>query len=309
MIKGHEAELFLEMLVAERAASARTLAAYAADLESCSDFLAMRGILPVDAKTDELAAWLADLGADGQARRTIARRLSCIRQFYLFLLREGIRKDNPAAILDSPRPELALPHFLSEAEVEALIEACHVQESDNTVAQKRRMLVARAALELLYSSGLRISELLSLPREALRGERPMLLIRGKGGRERLVPVSVTAWQAVKELYACDAWLESPWLFPGRDPKRALTRQAFDKILHEAGVRAGLDPTCLSPHVLRHSFATHLLARGADLRALQMLLGHADISTTQIYTHVQTEHLRRVVESCHPLAEGGGRKGN
>lgn len=300
MAVGHEVELFLEMLAAERAAAPNTLSAYAADMEFLTAFLAAQGVLPVYAKSEELVAWLADLSADGQSRRTVARRLSCLKQFYLFLLREGIRKDNPAAHLDAPKAEASLPHFLSESEVEELLAACHAPEGA-TLAQKRRALVACTALELLYASGLRISELLSLPRECLKGDAPMLLIRGKGGRERLVPISETARSAAQALHACDAWRESPWLFPGRDARRALTRQAFDKILHEVGLRAGLDPQRLSPHVLRHSFATHLLAHGADLRALQMLLGHADIATTQIYTHVQAERLKQVVQAYHPLA--------
>lgn len=298
-----EAELFLEMLAAERAAAPNTLAAYAADLETCASFLAAQGSGLVAASTADLANWLSDLGAEGQARRTVARRLSCIRQFYLFLLREGLREDNPAANLDAPQPEATLPRFLSESEVVALIEAC-VPSPDASAAKIRRALVARAALELLYASGLRISELLSLPRDALKNDKPMMVIRGKGGRERLVPISESARDAALALQAVDAGRESPWLFPGRDPKRALTRQAFDKILHEVGLQAGIEPARLSPHVLRHSFATHLLAHGADLRALQMLLGHADIATTQIYTHVQTERLRQVVEMYHPLATSG-----
>lgn len=303
MPASREAELFLEMLAAERAAAPNTLAAYAADLETCASFLAAQGNGLVAASTADLANWLSDLGAEGQARRTVARRLSCIRQFYLFLLREGLREDNPAANLDAPQPEATLPRFLSESEVVALIEAC-VPSPDASAAKIRRALVARAALELLYASGLRISELLSLPRDALKNDKPMMVIRGKGGRERLVPISESARDAALALQAVDAGRESPWLFPGRDPKRALTRQAFDKILHEVGLQAGIEPARLSPHVLRHSFATHLLAHGADLRALQMLLGHADIATTQIYTHVQTERLRQVVETYHPLATSG-----
>ncbi|MCP1231917.1 site-specific tyrosine recombinase XerD [Acetobacter indonesiensis] len=303
MPASREAELFLEMLAAERAAAPNTLAAYAADLENCASFLAAQGSGLVAASTVDLANWLSDLGAEGQARRTVARRLSCIRQFYLFLLREGLREDNPAANLDAPQPEATLPRFLSESEVVALIEAC-VPSPDASAAKIRRALVARAALELLYASGLRISELLSLPRDALKNDKPMMVIRGKGGRERLVPISESARDAALALQAVDAGRESPWLFPGRDPKRALTRQAFDKILYEVGLQAGIEPARLSPHVLRHSFATHLLAHGADLRALQMLLGHADIATTQIYTHVQTERLRQVVETYHPLATSG-----
>ncbi|OAG76422.1 Tyrosine recombinase XerD [Acetobacter malorum] len=293
-------DLFLEMLAAERAAAPNTLAAYTADLTCCEESLAAQGETLLQATAAGLAEWMADMGRSGQSRRTVARRLSCIKQFYLFLLREGLREDNPAAHLDSPRPEASLPHFLSESEVVALIDACAVSPEASEVKQ-RRGLVARAALELLYASGLRISELLSLPREALAGERQMLVVRGKGGRERLVPLSDSAREAAQALLALDAPKASPYLFPGRDPKRPLTRQAFDKILYEVGLQAGLDPARLSPHVLRHSFATHLLAHGADLRALQMLLGHADIATTQIYTHVQTERLKQAVESFHPLA--------
>lgn len=299
-------ELFLEMQAAERAAAPNTLAAYQADLDSCAQSLVRVGETLLTASTDGLRSWLADLSGHGQSRRTVARRLSCIRQFYLFLLREGLRTDNPAEHLDSPRAEQALPRFLSESEVLALLDAC-TEPEDASVAKKRRALVARAALELLYASGLRISELLALPRQALAGDQRMLSVRGKGGRERLVPLSESARQAARALVLADERLNSPYLFPGRAPDRAMTRQAFDRILHDVGLKAGLDPARLSPHVLRHSFATHLLAHGADLRALQMLLGHADIATTQIYTHVQTERLRQVVDRHHPLSanQSGG----
>ncbi|GAN70176.1 site-specific tyrosine recombinase XerD [Acetobacter syzygii] len=293
-------EFFLEMQAAERAAAPNTLAAYQSDLESCAQSLLRVGQTLQTASADGLRDWLADLSAQGQSRRTVARRLSCIRQFYLFLLREGIRTDNPAEHLDSPQAEQSLPRFLSESEVLALLDAC-VAPPDASAAKKRRALVARAALELLYASGLRISELLVLPRQALAGEQRMLSVRGKGGRERLVPLSESARQAVQALVQVDRALNSPYLFPGREPTRAMTRQAFDRILHDVGLKAGLDPARLSPHVLRHSFATHLLAHGADLRALQMLLGHADIATTQIYTHVQTERLKQAVAQHHPLA--------
>lgn len=293
-------ELFLEMQAAERAAAPNTLLAYQADLASCAQSLLAVGQTLRTASADGLRGWLADLSAQAQSRRTVARRLSCIKQFYLFLLREGLRADNPAEHLDSPRAEQALPRFLSESEVLALLDAC-VEPERASPAKKRRALVARAALELLYASGLRISELLVLPRQALAGDQRMLSVRGKGGRERLVPLSDSARQAASALVQADAGLNSPYLFPGRNPARAMTRQAFDRILHDVGLKAGLEPTRLSPHVLRHSFATHLLAHGADLRALQMLLGHADIATTQIYTHVQTERLRQVVAEHHPLS--------
>ncbi|MGG6428798.1 site-specific tyrosine recombinase XerD [Acetobacter ghanensis] len=297
-------ELFLEMQAAERAAAPNTLAAYQADLDSCAQSLQRVGETLHTATTDGLRNWLADLSAQGQSRRTVARRLSCIRQYYLFLLREGMRTDNPAEHLDSPRAEQALPRFLSESEVLALLDACAEPEGASA-AKKHRALVARAALELLYASGLRISELLALPRQALAGDQRMLSVRGKGGRERLVPLSDSARQAAQALVQADSGLSSPYLFPGRDPSRAMTRQAFDRILHDVGLKAGLDPARLSPHVLRHSFATHLLTHGADLRALQMLLGHADIATTQIYTHVQTERLKQVVAQHHPLAASQG----
>ncbi len=293
-------DLFLEMLAAERAAAPNTLAAYEADLTSCAESLAREGQTLQTATTEGLQNWMAALVGSGQARRTVARRLSCIRQFYLFLLREGMRADNPAAHLDSPKPRTPLPRFLSESEVLALLNAC-AEPAGASLAKKRRGILAKAALELLYASGLRISELLALPRKAIAGDQRMIMVRGKGGRERLVPLSGSAREAAQALLEVDAHLESPFLFPGRDPAKPMTRQAFDRILHTVAIRAEIDPARLSPHVLRHSFATHLLAHGADLRALQMLLGHADIATTQIYTHVQTERLQKAVQAHHPLA--------
>lgn len=293
-------DLFLEMLAAERAAAPNTLAAYEADLTSCAESLAREGQTLQTATTEGLQNWMAALVGSGQARRTVARRLSCIRQFYLFLLREGMRADNPAAHLDSPKPRTPLPRFLSESEVLALLNAC-AEPAGASLAKKRRGILAKAALELLYASGLRISELLALPRKAIAGDQRMIMVRGKGGRERLVPLSDSAREAAQALLEVDAHLESPFLFPGRDPAKPMTRQAFDRILYTVAIRAEIDPARLSPHVLRHSFATHLLAHGADLRALQMLLGHADIATTQIYTHVQTERLQKAVQAHHPLA--------
>ncbi|PHY94443.1 tyrosine recombinase [Acetobacter pomorum] len=293
-------DLFLEMLAAERAAAPNTLAAYEADLTSCAESLAREGQTLQTATTEGLQNWMAALVGSGQARRTVARRLSCIRQFYLFLLREGMRADNPAAHLDSPKPRTPLPRFLSESEVLALLNAC-TEPAGASLAKKRRGILAKAALELLYASGLRISELLALPRKAVAGDQRMIMVRGKGGRERLVPLSDSAREAAQALLEVDAHLESPFLFPGRDPAKPMTRQAFDRVLHTVALRAEIDPARLSPHVLRHSFATHLLAHGADLRALQMLLGHAGIATTQIYTHVQTERLKQAVQAHHPLA--------
>jgi integrase/recombinase XerD len=237
---------------------------------------------------------MAGLQRAGLAARTAARRLSALRQFHRFLLREGIREDDPTALLDAPRLPRTLPKYLTEQEVDALLEA-------SSRLPGRRGAVARAALEILYATGLRVSELLGLPRRALAGDATVLLVRGKGGKERIVPLSDPAKEAAVALLALE---ETPtrYLFPGRDPRRALTRQAFFLLLRQVALEAGLDPARVSPHVMRHSFASHLLARGADLRSLQLLLGHADIATTQIYTHVLAERLQRLVEAHHPLAQ-------
>jgi integrase/recombinase XerD len=220
--------------------------------------------------------------------------LSALRQFHLFLLRDGVRTDDPTSQLDTPRLPRPLPKFLTEQEVDALLDAA---------AQKpgRPGALARAALELLYATGMRVSELLSLPRTALGATAEVMIIKGKGGKERMVPLSDTAKTAGTALLAVTE-AQSRWLFPGRDPKQPLTRQAFFLLLKQVALEAGLDPARVSPHVLRHSFASHMLARGADLRSLQMLLGHADISTVQIYTHIQTERLRQLLNEHHPLSE-------
>jgi integrase/recombinase XerD len=216
-----------------------------------------------------------------------------LRQFHRFLLREGVRDDDPTSLLDTPRLPKTLPKYLSEQEVEALFDAARQVAG-------HRGAVALAALEILYATGLRISELLALPRRALAGDATVLLIRGKGGKERIVPLSQAAKAAAAAMVgAQDA--TSRYLFHGRELRRPLTRQAFFLLLKHVALRAGLDPALVSPHVLRHSFASHLLAHGADLRSLQLLLGHSDIATTQIYTHVLAERLQQLVEAHHPLA--------
>ncbi|GCE84778.1 tyrosine recombinase [Komagataeibacter diospyri] len=293
-------DAFLEMQAAERGAALNTIRAYARDLGDMMQALHARGISPLDAGEGDLRDYLSGLARQGLAPRTQARRLSCLKQYFLFLAREGLRPDNPAALLEAPRLDTPLPRFLSEAEVTALLAAC-APEADATPARRRRLLAARAALEMLYASGLRISELLSLPRRALDAAPGMMLVRGKGGRERMVPMSARARAAARALMDLDAGRKSPYLFPGRGAGRPMTRQGFDRIIHDVALRAGLDPQRLSPHVLRHSFATHLLAHGADLRALQVLLGHADIATTQIYTHVMLDRLRDAVAQHHPLS--------
>ncbi|MBW4023339.1 MAG: tyrosine recombinase, partial [Proteobacteria bacterium] len=280
-------EAFIEMMAAERGAARNTLAAYRADLEDLGAFLAARGRALSLAERDDLRAYLASLAAQGLAPRTQARRLASIRQFHKFLLREGVRPEDPARLLDSPKARGALPKNLTEAEVDLLLRTA-------AEAEGRAGLAMRAGLEILYASGLRVSELLALPQVALTMDAEMLMVRGKGGKDRVVPLSEPARQAAQALRAVLP-KTGKWLFPGRDARRPLTRQAFFLQLKQVVAKAGLDPARVSPHVLRHSFASHLLGRGADLRSLQMLLGHADIATTQIYTHLLAERLQKLVE--------------
>lgn len=298
-------EAFLEMLAAERGAARNTLAAYEADLADFEAFAAGRGMPVQAADADVLRGWVAGLAAAGYAARTQARRISAIRQFHRFLAREGIRPDDPTELLDSPRLPASLPRALSEAEVERLIEAA-------AGLPGHRGAVAAAAVELLYCSGLRASELVALPAAALRPEEGLVAIRGKGGKERLVPVSARARSLALAARAVAAEKAGPkgarWLFPSRAAAGHLTRQSLALLLKEAALAAGLDPARVSPHVLRHSFASHLLGRGADLRSLQVLLGHADIATTQIYTKVLEARLKALVEAHHPLAAGGVARG-
>ncbi len=292
---GRHVEAFLEMLAAERGTARNTLLAYDRDLTDFASFAAGRGEAQAAASAATLRAYMARLGADGLKPRTAARRLSALRQFHRFLLREGIRSDDPTGLLDSPKLSGVLPKYLSESEVDALLAAAQGMAG-------RPGVVAGTALEILYATGLRISELLTLPRTALAGDAALLMVKGKGGKERMVPLSDAAKQAATQLAALSD-KRVRWLFPGRDPARPLTRQAFFLLLKQVALAAGIDPARVSPHVLRHSFASHLLAHGADLRSLQMLLGHADIATTQIYTHVLAERLRQLVEAHHPLAAG------
>jgi len=286
-------EAFLEMLAAERGAARNTLLAYDRDLEGFAAFAHARGEKVAAASGETAHAYMSGLGAEGLKPRTAARHLSALRQFFRFLLREGIRTDDPTSLLDSPKLPGVLPKYLSEAEVDAMLAATARLED-------RQGAVARAALEILYATGLRITELLTLPRSALAGDAMLVMVKGKGGKERIVPLSDAAKAAAAEMAALSD-KRIRWLFPGRDPAKPLTRQTFFLLLKQVAEEAGIDPARVSPHVLRHSFASHLLARGADLRSLQTLLGHADIATTQIYTHVLEERLRRLVEAHHPLA--------
>jgi integrase/recombinase XerD len=278
-------EAFLEMQAAERGAARNTVLAYAADLETLRAYAASNGSAPETADAELLGHYARSLHGDVSAR-TAARRLSAIRGFYKFLAREGIRPDDPSLLLDAPRIRPALPKYLAESEVDALLAAA------------ARSPVAQAALEMLYSTGLRVSELLGIRRHALIGSPDTLIVRGKGGKERMVLLSRPAREAAAALIAATP---GPFLFAGRDPSRAMTRQGLGLVLKQVALEANLDPGRVSPHVLRHSFASHMLARGADLRSLQILLGHADIATTQIYTHVLSERLQELVELHHPLA--------
>jgi len=283
------------MLAAERGSARNTRLAYELDLTDFASFTERRHVPVAKADAATVQDYMASLQTAGLSARTAARRLSALRQFHRFLLREGIRTDDPTTLLDTPRLPVSLPKYLTEAEVDALMAAA----VDHPGRPGR---LAKAALEILYATGMRVSELLALPRSALSGDAVLLMIKGKGGKERVVPLSDAAKEAASALVAGSDG-KGRWLFPGRDPRLAMTRQGFFKLLKSVALEAGLDPARVSPHVLRHSFASHLLARGADLRTLQVLLGHADIATTQIYTHVLAERLQRLVEAHHPLAVG------
>src|ERR1700733_401967 len=292
-------EAFLEMLAAERGAARLTLSAYRNDLIDLSGFLAAPGIALDAADAGALHDYLAAAGTRRLAPRTLARRLSAIRQFYRFLLTDSVRADDPTSGLDTPRLGRPLPKLLSEAEVARLIATAAAWPGDEGVR-------LRAVLELLYATGLRISELVTLPVAAAQRDPRFLLARGKGGKERVVPLSEPSRQALTEYLACrpqflPAGRASRFLFASRGREGHLTRQRCGQLLKELALGANLDPARLSPHVLRHAFASHLLDHGADLRSVQQMLGHADIATTQIYTHVQGDRLRRLVETAHPLA--------
>ena len=295
-------ERFLEMMAAERGASANTLSAYRRDLEAYAE---ERGRDLRAAGPDDLRAHLAHLAAQGLARSSAARKLSAIRQFHRFLHGDGLSPDNPATAIDTPRPARPLPKMISRQEVERLLEAARARVAG---AEGKRLIKAqrlRCLVELLYATGLRVSELASLSLRAATAEKDFILVSGKGGRERLVPVSAAA-RAARDDYlavlAASGAAPSKWLFPSSGTAGHLTRQHVAVELKALAREAGLDADTLSPHVLRHGFASHLLAGGADLRAVQQMLGHADISTTQIYTHVQAERLAEVVETHHPLAK-------
>jgi integrase/recombinase XerD len=295
-VDGH-IEAFLEMLAAERGASCNTLLAYSSDLNDYCMYLNARGVSLVSADPALLSNYLVQLSGLGISARTQARRLSALRQFYLFLLSGGVRQDNPAMGISAIRLPQALPKYLSEAEVDALLQTASEMPGLSG-------LKVYAGLEILYSTGLRVSELLGLPATALATDAATLLIRGKGGRERIIPLSEVAKAAAARLReaAMRPNCIPRYLFAGRKFSKPMSRQGFAVLLKQLALKANIDPRRLSPHVIRHSFASHLLSRGADLRSLQKLLGHADITTTQIYTHVLAERLQQIVRQHHPLAD-------
>jgi integrase/recombinase XerD len=292
-------EAFLEMMAAERAAAANTLKAYARDLEDVQVFLKGRGGDVATAAAEDLEAYMRDLSVRGLSAATAARRRSAARQFYRFVQEEGWRGEDPTARTLAPKRGRPLPKILTRDEARRLIEAAGAR--DGAVGARLGAMV-----EILYASGLRVSEMVALPLAPFTQGATYLIVKGKGGKERLAPLSETARQAVKSYLAVRHGFlpkgvkTSPWLFPSRGGTARLTARRFAQLLDEAALAAGIDPAKVSPHVLRHAFASHLLEGGADLRVVQTLLGHADIATTQIYTHVSQDRLREVVETKHPL---------
>lgn len=299
-------ESFLEMMSAERGSGQNTLDAYRRDLEDAAASISRNSL--VDAGPEDIRIYLADVNDRGFAASTQARKLSALKQFYRFLFTEGLRQDDPTSVIDSPRQSRSLPKTLSIKNVTAMLDRAASEATASLDRPRDRMAKTRmlALVELLYATGLRVSELVALPVSAIRPGERFFIVRGKGNKERLVPVSRKAIEAV------DAWLtereripgsgDSPWLFPSSSKTGHLQRQVFARELKSLAVRSGISASTVSPHVLRHAFASHLLQNGADLRSVQQMLGHADIATTQIYTHVLEERLVQLVHDLHPLAD-------
>jgi integrase/recombinase XerD len=300
--------LFLDMLAAERGAGRNTLEAYTRDLDDLAHHLAEKGTTIAAATTADLRAYLGALARRGFKASSMARRLSAIRQLFRFLYAEGHRRDDPAAVIEGPKRGRPLPKVLSIEEVDRLLATAHAGATDAARSDAERLRALRLAclLEVLYATGLRVSELIALPAAAARRDERMLVVRGKGGKERLVPLNDAAKRAMRDylgrLANMDRDSGSKWLFPSFGESGHLTRQHAARELKTLAAAAGISAERVSPHVLRHAFASHLLQNGADLRIVQTLLGHADISTTQIYTHVLDERLKSLVRDLHPLAE-------
>jgi integrase/recombinase XerD len=305
--------LFLDMLAAEQGAGANTLDAYRRDLTDLSEFLGKTGQNFAGATTEALRAYLSDLDTRGFKSSSVARRLSALRHLFRFLLNERIRSDNPAAILSGPKRGRSLPKVLSIADVDRMLSHAKegTQAADVSPTQRLRTMRLYCLLEVLYATGLRVSELVTLPRSAATRDARMIVVRGKGAKERLVPLNDASRAAMADYLSAmeeqkgaksKASAASKWLFPSFGESGHLTRQHFARELKDLAVAAGLSARQVSPHVLRHAFASHLLHNGADLRIVQTLLGHTDISTTQIYTHVVEERLKAMVRDLHPLSE-------
>jgi integrase/recombinase XerD len=295
---------FLEMLSVERGASRNTLLAYAHDLQDFEQFLPA-GVSLKTAQAEHIEAYLQDLHARGFQTRSAARRLSAIKQFYRFLYGEKIRTDDPASLFQTPKSAPSLPRTLGEDHVASLLDHCAQKAQQDGLSSSKKLAALRqyAMMELLYASGMRVSELVSMKHQIMKAEEPFISVTGKGNRQRLVPVSrmaMAAYGAYRRELESQKAASSPYAFPARSRQDHMTRQAFARDLKAVALSAGLDPQKLSPHVLRHAFASHMLAHGADLRSLQVFLGHKDIATTQIYTHVLEERLVDLVETYHPL---------
>jgi integrase/recombinase XerD len=309
-------ERFMEMLSAERGASVNTLDAYARDLMSFGSFVYRRERSLEQATTDDIRLFIAEMVEEGLAASSRARRLSALKQFYRFLVTDRVRIDDPAVMVGGPKREAALPKTLSIDEIDQLLQAARRRVEESRNGQRLKALRLYCLLEILYATGMRVSELVALPRSALVGDERMLTIKGKGGRQRMVPLSAAAQEALvlylRERDAAvsgghpdpDGFLAaaSPWLFPSWGQQGHLTRQRLAQELKLLANQAGIEASRVSPHVLRHAFASHMLERGADLRSVQKLLGHADISTTQVYTHVLEGRLRQIVHENHPLSD-------
>jgi integrase/recombinase XerD len=301
-------ESFLEMMSAERGAAENTLQSYERDLSDLWQFLIDNGTSLMQAQQSDLSAYLSHLATLGFAASSQARHLSSMRQFYKFLYAEGLREDDPTSILDTPKKQASLPKIMSVADVSRLLQQAATEAGEEGPGQLPRLRM-HVLLELLYATGMRVSELVSLPLTALAQKERFLSIRGKGNKERLVLLSRSAMDAMAAYGSAlkansDQKNENPWLFPSYGKSGHLPRQVFARDLKDIAIRAGINPSAISPHVMRHAFASHLLQNGADLRAVQELLGHSDIATTQIYTHVLEERLQELVQTHHPLAKQG-----
>ncbi|MCK4205840.1 site-specific tyrosine recombinase XerD [Brucella pituitosa] len=300
-------ENFLEMMSAERGAAHNTLESYRRDLEACAEVMTARGINLAEAKTDDIRHVIDGMANEGFAATSQARRLSAIRQFFRFLYSEGFRQDDPTGVIDAPKKQKPLPKIMSVENVGRLLDRADLEAKEALEpADRIKALRLHALLETLYATGLRVSELVGLPASVARTDHRFLIVRGKGSKDRMVPLSQKARGALQRFLSLRDSLpgydDNPWLFPAFSESGHLARQVFARELKSLAARAGLSSASISPHVLRHAFASHLLQNGADLRTVQQLLGHADISTTQIYTHVLEERLHKLVSEHHPLAD-------